>query len=77
MANARRILLAYHTHEHLLQIMLLDQGRLAEFDRPSVLLANPNSKFYALCKSTGKTEFAVLQRMANEAAEKAYASPQA
>lgn len=59
------------------KIMLLDQGRLAEFDRPSVLLANPNSKFYALCKSTGKTEFAVLQRMANEAAEKAYASPQA
>lgn len=51
--------------------MLLDQGRLAEFDRPSVLLANPNSKFYALCKSTGKTEFAILQRMAKEAAEKA------
>ncbi|KAJ7147015.1 multidrug resistance-associated ABC transporter, partial [Mycena epipterygia] len=30
------------------KIMLLDQGRIAEFDRPSTLLANPASKFHAL-----------------------------
>ncbi|KAG8870160.1 hypothetical protein FRB97_000271, partial [Tulasnella sp. 331] len=50
------------------KIILLDKGQLVEFDRPSVLLADPNSKFYALCKSTGKAEFAVLKRMADEAA---------
>ncbi|KAF7360576.1 Multidrug resistance-associated ABC transporter protein [Mycena venus] len=46
------------------RVMLLDQGRIAEFDRPGVLLRNPNSKFYALCKATGKEEFAVLKKMA-------------
>ncbi|KAJ7147016.1 multidrug resistance-associated ABC transporter [Mycena epipterygia] len=46
------------------KIMLLDQGRIAEFDRPSTLLANPASKFYALCKATGKEEFAMLKKMA-------------
>jgi len=50
------------------KIILLDKGQLIEFDRPSVLLADPTSKFYALCKSTGKAEFAVLKRMADEAA---------
>ncbi|KAI0761279.1 multidrug resistance-associated ABC transporter [Trametes elegans] len=46
------------------RVMLLDQGRIAEFDKPAVLLSNPQSKFYALCKATGKQEFAVLKRMA-------------
>ncbi|KAJ7108814.1 multidrug resistance-associated ABC transporter [Mycena epipterygia] len=45
------------------KIMLLDQGRIAEFDRPSTLLANPASKFHALCKATGKEEFAMLKKM--------------
>ncbi|KAJ7785356.1 multidrug resistance-associated ABC transporter [Mycena maculata] len=46
------------------RVMLLDQGRIAEFDRPAVLLRNRNSKFYALCKATGKEEFAMLKKMA-------------
>ncbi|KAJ7476731.1 multidrug resistance-associated ABC transporter [Mycena latifolia] len=46
------------------KIMLLDQGRIAEFDRPSTLLANSSSKFHALCKATGKEEFAMLKKMA-------------
>ncbi|KAJ7255868.1 multidrug resistance-associated ABC transporter [Mycena haematopus] len=46
------------------RVMLLDQGRIAEFDPPGVLLRNPNSKFYALCKATGKEEFAMLKKMA-------------
>ncbi|KAJ6552953.1 multidrug resistance-associated ABC transporter [Mycena capillaripes] len=45
------------------KIMLLDQGTIAEFDRPSVLLANKSSKFYALCKATGSEEFAMLKKM--------------
>ena len=44
--------------------MLLDQGRIVEFDRPSVLLADSSSRFHALCKATGKNEFAMLKKMA-------------
>ncbi|KAF5378754.1 hypothetical protein D9615_006977 [Tricholomella constricta] len=46
------------------RVMLLDQGHIAEFDRPSTLLRDPTSKFYALCKATGKEEFAMLKKMA-------------
>ncbi|KJA25547.1 hypothetical protein HYPSUDRAFT_37542 [Hypholoma sublateritium FD-334 SS-4] len=46
------------------RVMLLEQGKIIEFDRPSTLLANTTSKFYALCKATGKDEFAVLKKMA-------------
>ncbi|KAJ7664040.1 P-loop containing nucleoside triphosphate hydrolase protein [Mycena polygramma] len=45
-------------------VMLLDQGKIAEFDRPSVLLADKSSKFYALCKATGSEEFTMLKKMA-------------
>ncbi|KAJ7240591.1 multidrug resistance-associated ABC transporter [Mycena rebaudengoi] len=46
------------------RVMLLDQGRIAEFDRPDVLLRNTGSKFHGLCKATGKEEFAMLKKMA-------------
>ena len=46
--------------------MLLEEGRIVEFDSPAVLLSNPNSKFYSLCKATGKSEFAVLKKMTVE-----------
>ncbi|KAJ7654642.1 multidrug resistance-associated ABC transporter [Mycena polygramma] len=46
------------------KIMLLDQGKIAEFDRPSVLLADKSSKFHALCKATGSEEFTMLKKMA-------------
>ncbi|KZT01063.1 multidrug resistance-associated ABC transporter [Laetiporus sulphureus 93-53] len=46
------------------RVMLLDQGRIAEFDKPHVLLADPTSKFHALCKATGKNEFTMLKKMA-------------
>jgi ABC-type multidrug transport system fused ATPase/permease subunit len=44
--------------------MLLEEGRIVEFDSPAVLLSNPNSKFYSLCRATGKSEFTVLKKMA-------------
>ncbi|KAI6116284.1 ABC transporter type 1, transmembrane domain-containing protein [Pisolithus sp. B1] len=46
------------------RVMILDTGRIVEFDRPATLLADPNSSFYRLCKATGKKEFSVLKRMA-------------
>lgn len=44
--------------------MVLDQGRMVEYDSPKTLLSNPSSKFYSLCKATGKEEFAVLKKLA-------------
>ena len=44
--------------------MLLEQGKIVEFDTPATLLSNPQSKFYGLCKATGKQEFGVLKKMA-------------
>lgn len=44
--------------------MLLDEGHIVEFDSPAVLLSDPNSRFYSLCKAAGKTEFSVLKRLA-------------
>jgi ABC-type multidrug transport system fused ATPase/permease subunit len=33
--------------------MVLDQGRVAEFDSPTNLLADPTSIFYSLAKESG------------------------
>ncbi|KAJ3535457.1 hypothetical protein NM688_g6972 [Phlebia brevispora] len=46
------------------RVMVLDQGRIAEFDKPSTLLKDSTSMFYSLCNATGKTEFSVLKKMA-------------
>ncbi|OBZ67849.1 ATP-dependent bile acid permease [Grifola frondosa] len=46
------------------RVILLEEGRIAEFDKPANLLANPSSKFHALCKATGKNEFAALKKVA-------------
>lgn len=35
------------------KILVLEKGEVAEFDKPSVLLKNKNSLFYALCKQGG------------------------
>ncbi|EIW71535.1 hypothetical protein TREMEDRAFT_42903 [Tremella mesenterica DSM 1558] len=49
------------------KVLVMDKGRLVEFSSPAELLRNPKSRFYALCKATGKTEFKNLKRMATEA----------
>jgi len=46
------------------RVMLLENGKIVEFDAPGNLLANRDSKFYALCKATGKEEFSTLKRLA-------------
>ncbi|KAI0792249.1 multidrug resistance-associated ABC transporter [Abortiporus biennis] len=46
------------------RVMLLEDGRIAEFDKPAELLRNTSSKFYALCQATGKNELSVLKKLA-------------
>ncbi|KAJ7064951.1 multidrug resistance-associated ABC transporter [Mycena amicta] len=46
------------------RVMLLENGRIAEFDTPAVLLKDSHSKFHSLCKATGKEEFATLKQLA-------------
>lgn len=45
------------------KILLLDKGKLIEFDSPAKLLEDPTSRFYALCRATGRKEFAILKKM--------------
>ena len=46
------------------RVMLLEDGKIVEFEAPGKLLANRDSKFHALCKATGKEEFSTLKRLA-------------
>lgn len=46
------------------RVMLLDQGKIVEFDRPAVLLSDPSSQFYGLCEATGENEFTMLKNLA-------------
>lgn len=46
------------------RVMLLDQGKIVEFDRPAALLSDPSSQFYGLCEATGENEFAMLKSLA-------------
>ncbi|GAA6061872.1 hypothetical protein JCM10212_000513 [Sporobolomyces blumeae] len=47
------------------KVMVLDKGRLVEFDSPATLLQDPTSQFHALCRAGGKNEFRILEKMAN------------
>lgn len=46
------------------RVMLLEDGRIVEFDTPANLLMNEESKFHALCKASGREEFLTLKRLA-------------
>jgi len=46
------------------RVMLLEDGRIVEFDSPGKLLSDPSSKFYSLCRAAGREEFAMLLKLA-------------
>ncbi|KAJ6482536.1 multidrug resistance-associated ABC transporter [Mycena sanguinolenta] len=46
------------------RVMVLEEGRIVEFNRPKTLLEDPSSVFHGMCKATGNDEFAKLQSIA-------------
>lgn len=46
--------------------MVLDSGRLKEYDEPYVLLQNPESLFYKMVQQLGKGEAAALTETAKQ-----------
>ncbi|CAH6822297.1 Abcc4 [Phodopus roborovskii] len=48
------------------KIMVLDSGRLKEYDEPYVLLQNPESLFYKMVQQLGKAEAAALTETAKQ-----------
>lgn len=49
------------------RVMVLDAGRIAEFDTPRKLLQNPNGIFYGMVQATGKATARHLTEVANGA----------
>ncbi|QSL65170.1 hypothetical protein MERGE_002475 [Pneumocystis wakefieldiae] len=49
------------------KILVLDSGKLVEYDHPYVLLQNPQSEFRFMCESSG--EYDILRQLAQEAYE--------
>lgn len=45
------------------RVLLLDAGRVAEFDSPSALLATPGSAFRAMVEETARGGVATLQQL--------------
>ena len=48
------------------RILTVNAGVVAEYERPDLLLANPESIFYELCMNTGKAQFDVLAAKARQ-----------
>ncbi|KAF8893222.1 hypothetical protein CPB84DRAFT_1848688 [Gymnopilus junonius] len=46
------------------RVMVMDEGRIVEFDRPGVLIDDEKSRFHKLCSAAGKEEFEKLRALA-------------
>jgi ABC-type multidrug transport system fused ATPase/permease subunit len=51
------------------RVLVMDNGRVAEFDRPSALLDNPQSLFSVLVDETGPSNAAYLRSLVNSSKE--------
>ncbi|WOO81435.1 ATP-dependent bile acid permease [Vanrija pseudolonga] len=49
------------------KVLVMHRGSIAEYASPAELLRDHKSRFYSLCKATGKTEFKNLKELALEA----------
>jgi ABC-type multidrug transport system fused ATPase/permease subunit len=57
------------------KVLVMHRGSIAEYASPAELLRNSKSRFYALCRATGKTEFANLRQLAFDAEARRKATP--
>nr|ADH16744.1 ABC transporter family C protein ABCC2 [Heliothis subflexa] len=46
------------------RVLVMDQGEVAEFDHPHILLSNPNSKFFSMVRETGESMTKTLMEVA-------------
>lgn len=46
------------------KVLVLDQGHVVEYASPASLIADTSSKFHALCRASGRSEFKLLKKMA-------------
>lgn len=49
------------------KVLVMHRGAIAEYASPAELLRDSKSRFYALCRATGRSEFRHLKQMAFEA----------
>ncbi|KAK3605631.1 hypothetical protein CHS0354_027297 [Potamilus streckersoni] len=52
------------------RVLVLDEGRIVEFDHPHLLLLNPDGIFYKMVQQTGKSEKEHLQEIAKSTFDK-------
>jgi len=57
------------------RILTVNAGVVAEYERPDVLLSNPESIFYELCMNTGKAQFDALAKKAQQHAHEKGLAP--
>ncbi|UZJ56745.1 hypothetical protein CBS101457_006065 [Exobasidium rhododendri] len=44
-------------------VLVMDDGKIVEYDSPKSLLSDTSSRFYKLCKASGRGEFARLKKL--------------
>lgn len=48
------------------KVLVMDAGRVVEYDHPHILLQNPNSTFYKMVEETGSSTALALRAQAKQ-----------
>lgn len=58
------------------KVMVMDAGRMEEFNHPHVLLQNPNSRFAKMVADTGKYMSEQLKKVARDCYQRKLSVPE-